>query len=293
MFKFLLKETIAYATRKETSGKDLAREMDTNPDPDNEDPVVEEKRKGFFGKFRSYVGGIIKGISRLIGWVIDKVLEKINELFSWGWTTLVGWIIGAAEFVFNFDWNILDSEIEANVKALRNNVIASAGDALGNALGQFICGVLPATGAILVNEQAAIYALRYVGEEVYEEIISDVGQLINISIRSVASARVQLFYKNNFKSIAQNFLEESKFGKFLGYDRNKPFIISEAVSDLIQKIPNDDLKLFVENFYESFLEGCQEGAYCVANAFDSYLMMQNSLKRAPSSQYYYVLEIPD
>lgn len=293
-FSLKLATSLANEARKSATSNTEVREIETDPDPDED---TEENKNFFaelFGNIVSFVGGVFKGVVKFLGFILGGIITLIKGPFQWTYSTIAGWIIGVGEFLVNFDWNITDETIDANLKGIKNNIIGTAGSTVGNALGNTSCGVLPGMTLVVVNEEMARYVNAAVREEVADEIMANLAQMVQVSVTGLTSAAFQYFYKKKGRRFVQQFLTENPIGEeigdFLGYDPKKPFIISEAIEEKLESIPNEDLRNFVTNAYEEFWDGCKESFYVLANAMDSYRVEQQALAKG-ESQYYYQLTL--
>ena len=80
------------------------------------------------------VGAIWQGFSRFSGFILDNVKDKLNVKNQFSATNVWSKITGGVTGILNFNWNVTDAQLDAQVK---QGVIAIAG-AAGAALGQSI-----------------------------------------------------------------------------------------------------------------------------------------------------------
>ena len=288
--EIILEETLAYVARKATSGGDLTSSIDTDPVLDKEE---EDENKGLLESFQDFVFGVFKGIIKIFGFLLGAVLKLVGEFFSWSISTLFGWIIAGVQFIWNFNWNVTDQEIENNIKGMFNSLIALTADTVGTALGYFACGLIPGTGILVINEAAGAYALKELGKEAADEFFTRLGQIINLGVRGAFSTAAQLIYKNKLREVIQNILDESSFARWVGYNRKEPFSFATAYENLLEKIPGEELRTATENLFDGFFDGCEEAFYVLGTGLDEYLMMLRNKESFEGTTYYYELEVPD
>lgn len=224
------------------------------------------------------------GFGRFTGFLIDGVKAIFGGLqFALG--TLWGWFVSFSQFIWNFNWNASDEELDKSIVSSFNSLGGTLGGTLGSALGYLACGAVPGAILFAFNEPMGAYVLREVGEEAFDEIAGNVAALIRQTGNLLVKASVTWLYKNirnlwrkpdsEFKRqlIAKGNMKPEDINKALA-DRNKPWSFALFTENLIESIPNEFLKNFVEELLEEFADSCIEAGYVVTNSMDSYLAMQ-------------------
>ncbi|HLO51227.1 MAG TPA: hypothetical protein VK211_22625, partial [Kamptonema sp.] len=87
------------------------------------------------------------------------------------------WVAGSAVRLLNFNWNMSDKELDAQVKAAQNSLWGVAGETLGTVLGTALCGVIPGAAVVRVNP-AKLAAIKEVNEELFDEVLPSVNSLV-------------------------------------------------------------------------------------------------------------------
>lgn len=177
------------------------------------------------------IGGFIPNLFGL-GGLIKTGLGIILAGFTLG--NLIRFGVRSVNFLWNFNWNVTDKQIEAQQKSLLLNIIRQAGATIGAAIGSLVCGTIPIAlikskgfekngGAKLtklgqqlkINPQF-LAELKYLNEvvlprkadgslditgtttsgEIYEEMIENMRALINVTARSITQSLFLEGYKN-------------------------------------------------------------------------------------------------
>lgn len=253
---------------------------------------------GFLGKLLNSFGNIFVKAAKLV-WDGVAFLGKAFSV-----TKIVQFFIQAAVYIYHFDFNISDKEIDNRIKSALLSLSAMAGGLVGQTLGWVVCGVLPAALVVVFNVPLSLKLAKAAGlkkisnavkladvvtdvidEEFVDEIAGSLASLILSAGRMSIEAAFLAFYKN-FRAFLKNTkLAEKIFGK----EKVKkwgvsgpPVSMARTVEEIIEKIPNEYLRMFVEEFMEEFFEGCGEALLVLAGAMDSWLGLQRSMQSQDS-----------
>lgn len=210
---------------------------------------------------------------RLVGFIVSNLASAIQ----WTATAIWGTIVSTAQYIWHFNWNISDQELDQQVRGTWNQVASQAGGVVGQFLGWVACGVIPGAVVLSFNEIAGAAILKQVGEEMLEEVAASVANLIRVVFRSTATTLFAYTFKNVRKLIRNN---STLFGRVFGAQaeraiqawgtsNSKPWSFAKATEQAIESIPNEALRNFTEEALEEFFESCVEAGYVVANAIDS------------------------
>ncbi|BBD64480.1 hypothetical protein NIES4072_18580 [Nostoc commune NIES-4072] len=231
------------------------------------------------------------GVVNFLGWALGGLaslggflLNKIGGLFTFSWTAFWGWFVAAKQFIWNFNWNATDEELNASVTAQWNAIGGQIGGTLGNAFGYLACGILPGMVISVFNEPLGAVVLAKVGEEALEELMQNLGALFNTALRLGTQILITETYKNVRKLIKSNSnLIGKLFGKNAkkaveawGTKSSKPWSFASANEEFLDNTFGSDgfWRNLVEEAQEEADEACIEAGYVVANAVDTYLSAQ-------------------
>lgn len=240
---------------------------------------LKDERGGIIGK-------VLDWASRGIGFLWTKVFGSLGRQlnFSKAWDMT----IASARFLLTFDFNLTDEDLDKQAKQYELAIYAQMGSTVGSALGFLACGFIPSLSLLAVNEMMAAQALRNVSEEFVEEFSGNLAGLIQVKTREVAYKTFTKHYKNirRWLKTPNNLAAQIIFGENYqsvmntwGKKGSKPFVFSEKIEEYIEKIPNEKLRLFLDNALEEFVDACIEAGYVVTNTMDSFIAankIQNS-----------------
>lgn len=210
------------------------------------------------------------------------LLGEAFKLIGTSFTALWGLIVASVQFIWNFNWNITDKELDQQLQNSFNVITSMLGGTLGNAFGYLACGVLPGAAIFSFNEPLGAYVLANVAEEFAEELIANINVLIRYCFISGVQALFMWAFKNVRKLIRSNVaFVQAVFGdkaaravQAWGQPNSKPWSFAKALDDKVESIPNKAVQDFIEEFLEEAWEGCVEAGYVVANSLDSYIAQQ-------------------
>lgn len=226
---------------------------------------------------------IVNGLGKLLGFIVSSVIN----VASWGLTEIWSLIVQASTFVWNFNWNISDKDLDRQIKGQWDSFGSLLGGLAGNAFGWFSCGILPGASIFAFNRALGLYVLKEVGEEALEELAGNLSNVVRQSIRNVASQTFAWVFKNwrNWMKQPNNVFAKALFGdrykdvmKEWGKSGGPVWSFAKKVEDKVESISDPFWRNFVEEFLEEAWDGCVEAGFVVANSVESYLAMQKQSK---------------
>lgn len=237
---------------------------------------------------------ITSGAAGVGGWLLNA-----GNLVKAGWgiltTWFAGWTIGqlirfgvsSSSFLFNFNWNISDKQIEAQQKSLLTNIYRQLGATIGATVGTLVCGTLPAE---LINKNAqklkvdpqAIAEIKYISlhtpdfeyGEIYDEMFDSLKALLTVTQQAAVQAIFLETYKN-FRRVVKWLAKVTFFEKIPGLgeaikkwgeEGSQSWSFASALEDAIESIDDTNLKEFTEELIEEFMEVCSENLMIIAGA---------------------------
>lgn len=255
--------TLESETTRNSIGNNGVRKFNTNltsPDKDDDGGIL---------------GWIWNGGKQLVGWL----LSEAGKFLSFSLTTLWGWVTSTLQYLWNFNWNISDSEIDNQIKQKWAALSGMLGGALGNFIGYLGCGVVPGATMFAFNEPLGAYVLANVAEEMADEFLANLGAICRYTLQVATQSLILWSFKNTRKFLKANpailttFFgdDAAKLLQSWGATGSKPWSFAIATESAIKSIGNDVVENFVEELLEEAWEGCVEAGYVVANSTDSYL----------------------
>ncbi|NER49237.1 MAG: hypothetical protein F6J92_21585 [Symploca sp. SIO1A3] len=224
--------------------------------------IQEPESDGFIQKIISVIG-------KVVGFLFKKVWQLLVAGFRFSWSALWGGIVSTTQFLWRFNWNISEKEIQNQMKNSLTQLAGTLGGTLGNSLGWLVCGALPGTLIFSFNEALGLYVLENVGEEALEELASNIAQLVRLSFG--LAARGAFYYL--FIKARKAFYGDKPRSK-------KPWSFASSVEERVENIDNQIVEQFVEEFLEEFSESCIEAGYVVANTLDAWNAQQKMAQKS-------------
>jgi hypothetical protein len=239
--------------------------------------------------FTNILGSIWGGITGLTGFIIGAL-----GAIGFSFVTLYNWLRSGISFIYNFNWNITDQQIDQQLKQMRLMLVGQMGETAGNFIGFLACGVIPGLIIAKFNKPLGAYVLKEVSEEAFDELMGNLRVLLSQTTRTIAAHIMYGAYKNIRRTIKEVFRNPnsqqsqaaqaifgSNFNNWIrawGAPSSKPWSFAIAVEEAIESLPDGYIEEFVENFYEGFLEGCDEAGFVVAQSLDSWYAEQRLAK---------------
>ncbi|MGB3652949.1 MAG: hypothetical protein WBA41_17270 [Rivularia sp. (in: cyanobacteria)] len=216
--------------------------------------------------------------------LLKKVWEGLSSFVSWSASAIWGGIVAAKEFLFNFNWNPSDAQLDNDMKQAFSSLPGLAGGFLGKASGYLLCGALPGAVIFSFNEALGTQLFIELGEEALDELAGALANIIRASFAAIGQAAFAFSHKqirtlwresdDKFKKRLQKTGLKEQFVNEALAERNKPFIIREKLDSAVESIKQKPLREFVENFLEEFDESCVEAGYVIAGGIDNYIAQQ-------------------
>lgn len=224
-------------------------------------------------------GGFWNSLVRFGKFLVSQVITKLSFNINIDLKKIWGMIWSVRTFLWNFNWNADNKELDAQVKRAEIALGAARGRLKGVTLGYAVCGIAPAAGIAVFNEALGVQVMRDVGEEAAEEIGSALANLIQLQM----TQWVRIAFMNTFKNqrgflrgaaigfaqlaVKAGFIDQESVDK-ANKERNKPWSLAGAFEDSIERIPDPVKRAEVEEFWEELGDACMEAGYIVAGGLD-------------------------
>jgi hypothetical protein len=231
------------------------------------------------------ITNIYNAINRFGGSLMANTLNAFKGIFSFSWSAVWGLVVSATLYIFNFNWNATDAELDAQIKQAEIGIAAATGSLAGRSLGYAVCGLIPTAAIAVFNEAMALHVLRELGEEAAEEIAESFAVLLRLQFQQqVRKGFTALFknYRTLLRGAATGFANLLVTAGILTQEsvdkankkRNEPWTLAGALEDSIESIKDPIEQAYAEEFYEEFADACIESGYIVAGSIDSYFAQQ-------------------
>ncbi len=238
--------------------------------------------RGFWGN----LWGLLRGLLNFSGWLLGGLIGGLRFTFTAAW----GLIVSGSLFIYDFNWNITDENIDQQIAASKGILGGYLGESLGNLTGWLACGIVPAATIFVFNEKLGLYLLKEVGVEALEEFTANLAVLIQATAR--LSARNWLFnsYKSTRRWVKNYFADpnssQSQFAKRIFGDKfnqiindwgeagSKPWSFRIGVEERIEQIEDPFWENFWEEFVDEAIDACIEAGYVLAGGLDDWVAQQ-------------------
>ncbi|MEJ1929906.1 hypothetical protein WDZ92_06435 [Nostoc sp. NIES-2111] len=227
-------------------------------------------------------GGVIEWLWNAAFQLGGFIVANASKIISFTASAVWGIITNTAQFIYNFNWNATDQELDQQVQAKWAALSGRLGGVLGKAVGYLACGVLPGSVIFVYNAALGTAVLKEVAEELADEMIQEIGDLCRTTLRAAIETgliwqykNVRNFIKSNAQLVGRIFGENAeKIIKSWGAEGSTPWSFALQNEAFLDSIPNTALREFIEEFQEEAWEGCVEAGYVVANSLDNYFAQQ-------------------
>lgn len=202
---------------------------------------------------------------------------------------LIRFMIRGVQQLWNFNWNISDSDIKKQQEAAINVLYGLTGNVVGSGLATLLCGVAPIeiskrTHLVKVNPMK-LAMIRELTEfnphsddygEIYEEMMEAMKALVNAGARSAAQVlflesykNIRKWVKNGFKTggLAQIFPNLAKTVELWGKEGSQSWSFASATEEWVESISDKRIQSFTEEAIESFMDTCTENAMVISYLF--------------------------
>ncbi|MEQ8753246.1 MAG: hypothetical protein RID09_06975 [Coleofasciculus sp. G1-WW12-02] len=214
------------------------------------------------------IPGIINGLFRFGKMLFEKVFPAIGNFIEWTLSGLWGLIVSGTQTLWNFNWNVTNEELQQQIDAANVALAGTLGETIGTTSGQLVCGVLPGSLLLKFNQSLGLYALKEVGEEILDELASNLATLVTLTGQQLA--RVSFSFL--FQKVRDKF--------FPNRGESEPWSFAIAWENFVDEIDNERLQEFVESLFEGATEACANIGYILWGGVDNWLV-QSRLQPNP------------
>lgn len=229
----------------------------------------------------SLVGGIggLGGLVRLAltSGALGGVGAAINHVLGNPIGAVIQWLVQGVIYLYNFDWQISDADLDKQVEAALTPIYASAGIVLGHGVAAVVCGAVPGAGLVAMNLSTVHKIWETLKENTRNEIVSSIAGLVN-TLANYANAKI---FAEIFKT-ARKWIKMAEQDPFIkvglqainpnlpaliehwGDKGNKPFRISTFIEEKIESIKDKNLKAFAQSGYQAFFNSCLDKLICLS-----------------------------
>lgn len=208
---------------------------------------------------------------------IGSFIKSINFKKIWGW------IVSAFHYLWTFDWQQTDEELDKQIAAMWLRVEERMFGLIGRSMGYLLCGAVPGAAIATFNMPMAAYLMYKLGDEAVEDMLDEINSFFQLAgraalqsmfLKAFQSVRKLVKWANKVPGVRQFLnkvgIDNKKIDEW-GEDKNKSWSFSKALNDRIEKIPSERLQNNIEEFIDEFSDACIESGYVLASGLDEYL----------------------
>lgn len=242
----------------------------------------------------SSAGGVVgalqyvwSGFTSLVGFIIQNIPGVANFAWSLFWT----YVIQPVQYIWNFDWNATDSQLDANLKGQFTALAGSLGQATGQVFGYAACGITPGCLIFAFNEPMGAMVLEKVTEKFLESFLTQLGVILNQALSLAVQTALTETYKTVrklIKAAANNPVIAGYLGTNItnainawgGTSANgvapQHWSIGSAFQSGVDAIFGKEgaSAQFGQQLVQQATQSCVEAGYVVANTVDTFLAQQ-------------------
>lgn len=220
-------------------------------------------------------GGFFSGLGRLVGKIAGAAWWVIAPIIRISASIAFQWLVGAFYAIKNFNWAATDEELRSRLKS-RNLALADAwGGAAGQLAGTVTVGALGALGALYIpaigGKGLALSTVVKLAQERGDEVFDEMRDALNISARVFGEGiaiNLYIFARRLVKLISPGL-------RGWGEEEGTRWTIGETFDELIESIPFDLLREFLESFFDEFEEAFIAGGFVIAGHWDNLMAQTN------------------
>lgn len=225
-------------------------------------------------------GGALSGLKRFGNSLLKGIGDFFKGLGEINFAAIWSKCVSAYKFIYNFNWNITDKTLDAQIEQGKIAIAGALGGTFGSALGYAICGGVPTAALAVLNPSLALHVLDDLGEAALDEVAGHVANLINLTLQQTARMGFAHIYKNMRSvlrpaalGVAQFLVDKGVLSQASVDAANKkkgePWSFASALDQTVDDIKDPLKQNFLEDFYEELGEACIEAGYVVAGSLDS------------------------
>lgn len=227
------------------------------------------------------------------GWLVQTFWNVVSSIVSWTFTALWGAFTSAVSFIWHFNWNQSDEELDNSLKSAWDSFGGQLGGLAGRAAGSLI--VLSGGAALFCfNETLGLHVLREVGEEALDELVGSaipvmhsirnlIGKWLFVNaykaIRDYMGANPDSFYESDAQLVERQINGEITQAQREAIQKKrdalkaqrKPWSFANQFEEWIETFPEGFIRNFVEEFFEEGFEAINELGYVAAQGVDSHV----------------------
>lgn len=217
--------------------------------------------------------GVLLAGSGAVAWVVGSItgIAAILGGMQAAGINVGGMIRGTmnfAEFVYRFNWQESDKQIQAEIEQLITSLYEPAGEFLGRSIAGLLVGGFASPPKVRVNVRQ-IALLWQLNPDIRDELLQNVSSFCYQSLIAVKTIAFKTFFMKGRSWIKQNWEKVPSTWRqavpnldlairHWGEEGQKPWSIAGYVEEKVESIESERIKQAVEGFLEGFWDGFRE-----------------------------------
>lgn len=213
------------------------------------------------GLIRRIAGGLLRPI-RYLGRILAGFgIAVLRRARRWLLRNLWDIILSAAYEISYFDWNQSDDQIRAQMRANELQILAQLGELIG-------------VGAVWMASIAiaglATFKWPVISGAILLDLIEEGSDEIRAEVRSLLSSLANGLARNGILATMLLARRARVFGLEPIEESRQPWTISESISEKINSISGDRIRVIVENMIEAGIDSLIEVGYVVSYSIEDF-----------------------
>lgn len=202
---------------------------------------------------------------RWANWIIGKALG----FFQWSVTGILNFAFRVIAKVVNFDWTQSYQEINDTIKSNNLAITGQFGQVLGSAAGWTASIALAGKAAVKFPVLGARIGL-VLAEEGGQTLSNQLGSFLE-NVTEALLDNIALTVFSGYRQIGELILQ-TQGGDPIDWETRDTLSISKETEKLVEKIDNDYIRTFVQQFGDGFLDAIMDIAYVVSFTIDDHYL---------------------
>lgn len=202
---------------------------------------------------------------RWVNWIVGKALG----FFQWSITGILNFAIKALFKIVNFDWLQSYKEIGDTIKANNLAITGQFAQVLGSAAGWTASIALAGRATIKFPVLGARVGLA-LAEEGGQTLRNQIGSFLeNVTEAIIDNITLTVF--SGYRRMGELILQITT-GQNIDWESREPWSIAKETEKQVEKIENDYVRTFVQQFGDGFLDAIMDIAYVVSFTIDDHFL---------------------
>ncbi|NEQ39147.1 MAG: hypothetical protein F6K40_23990 [Okeania sp. SIO3I5] len=213
--------------------------------------------------------------------------RAIGNMLKFSATQIVEWFLEGSSFIWNFNWDISDEQIDQQIQSMWNAFETRVFGILGKNIGSLAAVGLGSAVAFYINPYLAKLLVAQIADDLFLELLTDMRGLLIQAGRSLLTAAflstykgvrnlIKEAYKNpKIKALVTKMGISEKAVNSWGDKNVEDWSFAEKEQQFYESINNEQLRNNIEEFVEEARDGFSDTALNMASIWDA-MQFQNA-----------------